>query len=72
MRASERKLVPGPTTPDQKTMRTTLRKSKVSVEVDLGPGRGKWTVCQKHELISLPDQKLTVTTFTSPSLVIWP
>ena len=27
-RASERKLVPGPTSPDQKTMRTTLRKSK--------------------------------------------
>ena len=26
-RASERKLVPGPTTLDQKTMRTTLRKS---------------------------------------------
>ena len=26
-RASERKFVPGPTTPDQKTMRTTLRKS---------------------------------------------
>ena len=25
--ASERKLVPGPTTPDQKTKRTTLRKS---------------------------------------------
>ena len=27
-RASERKLVPGTTTPDQKTMRTTLRKSR--------------------------------------------
>ena len=27
--ASERKLVPGPTTPDQKTKRTTLRKSSV-------------------------------------------
>ena len=30
--ASERKLVPGPTTPDQKTKRTTLRKSILSPE----------------------------------------
>jgi len=41
-RASERK--PGPTTPDQKTMRTTLRKSRGSFEPleppSFAPGQG--------------------------------
>ena len=31
--ASERKFVPGPTTPDQKTKRTTLRKSNITTSV---------------------------------------